>query len=49
MMWSPPDRRPMSAIATLETLRFVARETARRGLRFRLGIWTHAYAFMVPG
>jgi hypothetical protein len=32
----------------LETLRFIARETARRGLRFRLGIWTHAYAFDSP-
>ena len=32
----------------LETLRFVAQQTARRGLRFRLGIWTHAYAFDSP-
>ena len=32
----------------LETLRFIARETARRGLRFRLGIWTHAYDFGSP-
>ena len=32
----------------LETLRFIASETARRGLRFRLGIWTHAYAFDSP-
>ncbi len=32
----------------LETLRFIARETVRRGLRFRLGIWTHAYAFDSP-
>ena len=27
----------------LETLRFVAAETAARGLQFQLGIWTHAY------
>lgn len=27
----------------LETLKFIARETARRGLQFQLGIWTHAY------
>jgi hypothetical protein len=26
-----------------ETLRFVAAETAARGLQFQLGIWTHAY------
>ncbi|MBV9082015.1 MAG: hypothetical protein JOZ62_05020, partial [Acidobacteriaceae bacterium] len=26
-----------------ETLRFIAAETARRGLQFQLGIWTHAY------
>ncbi len=32
----------------LETLRFIARETVRRGLRFRLGIWTHAYAYDSP-
>ena len=32
----------------LDTLRFIARETVRRGLRFRLGIWTHAYAFDSP-
>jgi hypothetical protein len=27
----------------LETLQFIAAETARRGLDFQLGIWTHAY------
>ena len=26
-----------------ETLRFIAAETAARGLQFQLGIWTHAY------
>ncbi len=29
----------------LETLQFIAAETARRGLEFQLGIWTHAYAW----
>jgi hypothetical protein len=27
----------------LQTLRFIAAETSRRGLEFQLGIWTHAY------
>lgn len=27
----------------LETLRFISDETARRGLHFQLGLWTHAY------
>jgi hypothetical protein len=27
----------------LETLQFIAAETARRGLEFQLGLWTHAY------
>jgi len=27
----------------LEMLRFISEETARRGLHFQLGIWTHAY------
>lgn len=27
----------------LDTLSFIASETARRGLEFQLGIWTHAY------
>lgn len=29
----------------METLRFIARETARRGLDFQLGLWTHGYKF----
>jgi hypothetical protein len=29
----------------LDTLRFVARETAARGLHFQLAVWTHAYLF----
>jgi hypothetical protein len=28
-----------------DALRFIAQETARRGLDFQLGIWTHAYAW----
>ncbi len=28
-----------------ESFRFIAAETARRGLDFQLGIWTHAYAW----
>ena len=27
----------------LEMLRFISDETARRGMQFQLGIWTHAY------
>jgi hypothetical protein len=27
----------------LQTLRFISDETARRGLHFQLGLWTHAY------
>ena len=27
----------------LEMLRFISEETARRGLHFQLGLWTHAY------
>jgi hypothetical protein len=27
----------------LETLRFISDETAKRGLHFQLGLWTHAY------
>ncbi|HWF46599.1 MAG TPA: hypothetical protein VG168_06320, partial [Bryobacteraceae bacterium] len=30
----------------LETLRFIAAETATRGLEFQLGIWTHAYEWV---
>ena len=29
----------------LEALRFIAAETAARGLQFQLGLWTHAYAW----
>ena len=28
-----------------DALRFIAQETAKRGLNFQLGIWTHAYAW----
>jgi hypothetical protein len=27
----------------LDTLKFIARETARRGIAFQLGLWSHAY------
>jgi hypothetical protein len=30
----------------LEMLRFISDETARRGLQFQLGIWTHAYQWI---
>jgi hypothetical protein len=30
----------------LETLRFISDETVKRGLEFRLGIWTHAYQWV---
>ncbi|MFC5265900.1 hypothetical protein ACFPJ1_27620 [Kribbella qitaiheensis] len=29
----------------LETLRFIAAETKRRGLKFQLGLWNHAYDY----
>jgi hypothetical protein len=29
----------------LETLRFIAAETRRRGLKFQLGLWNHAYDY----
>jgi hypothetical protein len=29
----------------LQTLKFIARETGKRGLEFQLGIWTHAWAW----
>lgn len=29
----------------LEALKFIAAETAKRGLQFQLGLWTHAYAW----
>lgn len=30
----------------LEMLRFISEETIRRGLRFQLGVWTHAYQWV---
>jgi hypothetical protein len=30
----------------LEMLRFISQETARRGLHFQLGLWTHAYKWV---
>ena len=30
----------------LEMLRFISAETARRGLHFQLGLWTHAYQWI---
>ena len=30
----------------LEMLRFISDETARRGLQFQLGLWTHAYQWI---
>ena len=30
----------------LETLRFISDETAKRGLHFQLGLWTHSYEFL---
>jgi hypothetical protein len=32
----------------LETLRFIGQETARRGLEFQVGLWTHGYKFDSP-
>lgn len=37
----PPGEREKN----MEMLRFIARETGRRGLDFQLGIWTHAWAW----
>ncbi|MGH9593414.1 MAG: hypothetical protein ACRD5L_10015, partial [Bryobacteraceae bacterium] len=40
--------RPLSAAErekNFDILRFVAAETAARGLQFQLGLWTHAYAW----
>lgn len=37
---------PLSTVErekNLEMLRFIAKETAARGMQFQLGIWTHAY------
>ena len=41
-----PDPRPLSEAErakNLASLKFIAAETAARGLHFQLGIWTHAY------
>jgi hypothetical protein len=38
-----PPLQPGERERNLETLQFIAAETARRGLEFQLGIWTHAY------
>lgn len=38
-----PPLAPGERQRNLETLQFIAAETARRGLEFQLGIWTHAY------
>ncbi len=38
-----PPLQPGERRRNLETLQFIAAETARRGLHFQLGIWTHAY------
>ena len=32
----------------LASLKFIAEETARRGLEFQLGLWTHAYRYDSP-
>jgi len=38
-----PALQPGERQRNLETLQFIAAETARRDLEFQLGIWTHAY------
>ena len=38
-----PSLTPGERQHNLKTLQFIAAETARRGLEFQLGIWTHAY------
>jgi hypothetical protein len=38
-----PELAPFERRRNLETLQFIAAETARRGMDFQLGIWTHAY------
>jgi hypothetical protein len=38
-----PPLQPDERQRNLETLQFIAAETAKRGLQFQLGIWTHAY------
>ncbi len=32
----------------LETLQFIGEETVRRGLEFRVGLWTHGYKYDSP-
>jgi hypothetical protein len=38
-----PVLQPGERKRNLETLQFIAAETARRGMDFQLGLWTHAY------
>lgn len=38
-----PALQPGERQRNLEALQFIAAETARRGLEFQLGLWTHAY------
>ena len=38
-----PPLQPGERQRNLETLQYIAAETARRGLDFQLGLWTHAY------
>jgi hypothetical protein len=38
-----PPLQPGERQRNLETLQYIAAETARRGLEFQLGLWTHAY------
>ena len=38
-----PALKPGERQRNLETLQFIAAETARRGMDFQLGLWTHAY------
>ncbi len=40
-----PALQPGERQRNFEALQFIAAETARRGLEFQLGIWTHAYAW----
>jgi hypothetical protein len=41
-----PALQPGERDRNLETLQFIAAETARRGLEFQLGLWTHAYEWV---
>lgn len=41
-----PALQPGERGRNLETLQFIAAETARRGLEFQLGLWTHAYEWV---